>query len=576
MAARRSSDGSFDYSGIALPAETLDGRARRAALARRTAPSGVPAALVEYHSQGRLLIVGPEPYARSVAETFPEPIVCTVLAVWWPQETTAAPADDAGPDVVRAPLRSIRGHLGQFVVTVEVAGKELELAPALGRGWTHFDFVLDLARTPHLQYEVPPPGYFAPGPDQEALHRVIATIPELVGTFEKPRYFRYNPDTCAHGARGLRGCTRCLDVCPTGAIASIGERIEVDPYLCQGAGSCATACPSGAITYAYPAANELLARVRRVLHDYREAGGGGARVLYYGAETGRQWCAQMAAGLPERILPLEVEEIGSVGMEVWLATLAYGADGVELLCTPDTPASVRGEIRAQLGVGHAILEGLGYTAQRLQLLELGNTSDVVAVLGARPREPQVVPASFAPQEEKRTTLRLALAHLLHDAPAPTGAVALPSGAPFGEVRLDAAACTLCMACVAVCPASALAAGDEIPMLRFTEWNCVQCGLCEQACPEAAIVRAPRLLCDPASRHEVRTLKAEEPFRCVACGKPFATRSLMRRMQEKLAGHWMFQQPAARRRLEMCEDCRVQDMFARDGRLTDPHRGGGDQ
>jgi hypothetical protein len=33
------------------------------------------------------------------------------------------------------------------------------------------------------------------------------------------------------------------------------------------------------------------------------------------------------------------------------------------------------------------------------------------------------------------------------------------------------------------------------------------------------------------------------------------------MQKKLEGHWMFQTDESRRRLQMCENCRVKDMFS---------------
>ena len=62
--------------------------------------------------------------------------------------------------------------------------------------------------------------------------------------------------------------------------------------------------------------------------------------------------------------------------------------------------------------------------------------------------------------------------------------------------------------------------------------------------------------DSEERRRVRVLNEEAPFCCVECGKPFATQAMMRRLGEKLKGHWMFQDDRARRRLMMCEDCRV--------------------
>jgi ferredoxin len=95
-------------------------------------------------------------------------------------------------------------------------------------------------------------------------------------------------------------------------------------------------------------------------------------------------------------------------------------------------------------------------------------------------------------------------------------------------------------------------------------------LCEQACPEDAIARNTRFIYDPELRRAARVLNEDKPFECVNCGKPFATSKVIESMRKKLAGHWMFQKPEAIRRLEMCEDCRVKDMFKDGGGLLDAH------
>jgi ferredoxin len=127
------------------------------------------------------------------------------------------------------------------------------------------------------------------------------------------------------------------------------------------------------------------------------------------------------------------------------------------------------------------------------------------------------------------------------------------------VKLDQAACTLCLACVSACPAGALSDNPERPMLRFTESLCVQCGLCEATCPEDAITIAAQV--DFAAWNEPRrVLKEEEPFHCITCAKPFGTKSTIERIKARLEEkHWMFS-GANRSRIEvlmMCDDCRVQ-------------------
>jgi hypothetical protein len=57
----------------------------------------------------------------------------------------------------------------------------------------------------------------------------------------------------------------------------------------------------------------------------------------------------------------------------------------------------------------------------------------------------------------------------------------------------------------------------------------------------------------------RVLKEEEPFHCIACGKPFGTKSTIERIVAKLEGkqHWMFKDaPQRLDMLKMCDNCRV--------------------
>ena len=94
-----------------------------------------------------------------------------------------------------------------------------------------------------------PQGYAAPGNDPLEQALAAARLVQLVGEFEKPRFTRYQEKICAHSRSGRSGCTRCIDVCSTGAIRSAGERVEVNAYVCAGCGGCATVCPTGAMHY---------------------------------------------------------------------------------------------------------------------------------------------------------------------------------------------------------------------------------------------------------------------------------------------------------------------------------------
>ncbi len=512
-----------------------------------------PTSRVTYHSQGRVLIIGVEEEgvldaARRLREHLNPSMLLTTSGD--ARELDGIPVLHSNG---REPL--VEGYLGRFRVTLDVGGKSANVAKLLRSNWEYFDLVLDLGMAPLIPAEWPPVGYFAPGfGDPEALDRAIENVSDLKGEFEKPKFFSYDPGICAHGRSGIRGCTRCLDACPAIAIRSLGETIEVQPELCQGGGICATVCPTGAIIYTFPRPADLIERTQTLLQTYRDNGGEQAILLFYDDEAGAEALRRLEP-LPGQVLAVEVDEVGSVGLDVLLSCLAGGACEVILLDTPVLPGKVRRNLLEQLGHGHSVLQALGYPRESLRLAQADACRDLPG-----DSMPALRPKRIEGSNHKRVTLFQSLDHLNQQAPAPRAEIPLSQGAPFGEVRVDREACTLCMACASVCPAQALSAPGDLPRLDFIEGNCVQCGLCELTCPERAITLRARLLTEPRRRDAQRALNEEEPFECISCGKPFATRSMIDKMTKRLEGHWMFQDEQSRRRLMMCEDCRVVDMF----------------
>jgi ferredoxin len=458
-----------------------------------------------------------------------------------------------GVTTFSAPAGSYRieGHLGQFRIT----GEDEALAELTKE---RFDLVLDLHPESLRSEPLAPPGYFRTRAEEPALEEVLAELPDMVGEFEKPRFFDYDPDICAHGRSGIGACSRCLDACPAGAISSLLdlERIEVDPNLCQGGGICASVCPTGAIRYVFPSVKDQLERVGRGLKAFREAGGSDPILLLH---------AQAAT--PERLsgnlIPLPLEELGSAGLDIWLSSLAYGARAVWLYRDPGLLPEVERGLEQQRVFAAALVEGLGGQPEAIRWVD---PSDPVLTEGAtKGLMPEIEAARYAALGGKRTVSYLALDHLAQQLETPVErSVPLPRGAPFGRIQVDRDKCTLCMGCVSVCPAKALADGGEEPVLSFYEQNCVQCGLCESACPERAITLEARFAVDPELRARRTTLNEEPVFRCVRCGKPFATQKMIDTITAKLSGHHMFQDSDSLRRLKMCDDCRVRDMFESGG------------
>jgi ferredoxin len=424
-----------------------------------------------------------------------------------------------------------------------------------------FDLVLDLSREPLLRLPQLPQGYAAPGADPLEQALAAQALTALVGEFEKPRYFSYEPRLCAHSRSGRKGCDLCLEVCSSGAIAADGDKVKVEPHTCAGCGGCATVCPSGAMTYAYPRVPELGARLKAMLGTYREAGGKDACLLVHDAAEGRRAVLELGRrgrGLPARVIPLECFHVASFGIDLLLGALAYGASQVRIVTTHKTADTYADALRRQMACAEAIVQGMGYAGEHFALVGEGELE--AKLWSAAPAAATAQPAAFHLSPEKRTTLDFAFEHLAKHAGRAPAEIALPSGAPFGTLKVDKDACTLCKACIGACPEGALLDAQDAPQLRFIERNCVQCGLCADTCPEDAIGLVPRLLLGAQAKQPV-VLNEAEPFHCVRCGKPFGTKAMVDAMLGRIGGHSMFATGGALKRLQMCADCRVIDMMS---------------
>lgn len=577
-----------------------------ALLAQAALPDPEPVPRVAYRSEGQLLIAGPLDAALFWAEALKARLAVTVLATGRTQGTELPVARDY--PVFSGAWTALRGWLGAFEAQWQQDNPiDLDLCTRcnacvracpeqaidysyqidLARCRSHracvaacgavgaidfdrrdrvrtdrFDLVLDLGRTPALRMRKPPQGYYAPGGDPIAQAKAVAELATMTGEFEKPKYFRYKASICAHSRSQKEGCRLCIDACDTQAIRADGDHVHVEPALCMGCGTCATVCPSGAMTFGYPSPRDLGTRLRTLLHTYERAGGRDACVLFHDDQGGDALArmARRGRGLPARMIPVDVHSVDQVGLDLWLAALAWGAVEIATLVRADDFARLDGIVGFQMTVGDTIANALGYQGGHFRVLSYDDAGGLERSLWeGRPPLGVRASATFAATDEKRTTLYLALDHLAQHAPRPKEIVPLPAGAPFGAIAVDAGKCTMCLACVGSCPEGAILDHPETPQVRFIEAKCVQCGICAKTCPEAAIALTPRLDLTAAARAP-RVLNEAKIVDCIKCGKPLGTEKMIGTMLARLAGHPMFAEPGALDRLRMCADCRVVDLW----------------
>ncbi|MEP7183671.1 MAG: 4Fe-4S binding protein, partial [Betaproteobacteria bacterium] len=336
--------------------------------------------------------------------------------------------------------------------------------------------------------------------------------------------------------------------CDADAIRSAGDTIAVDPHLCQGCAACTLACPTGALSFVVPSRSDLMQQIDVALATAAANGVAAPALIIHAAAV-----PMLPEATPPSAQAIEVDALPAFGDELWLTALARGASAVALVDDGTRPPRARAQLERRIAEAQAVLAATGAAPSAIALVQR-DALPALAPFAAPATVPTRMPATTT-NPTKRAVVLAAIDALLA-AHRPTGDAPLPAGSTFGDVVVDVAACTLCLACVQLCPTAALRAGTGVrPALDFVEAECVQCSLCATGCPEHAIRLAPRLLHDRIARNAARTLAEDELFPCPNCGTPFIGRKLLERSIAHLRDHPVLRDGGLER-LRLCPECRT--------------------
>lgn len=520
---------------------------------------------VLFESLGTVLVLGDDASVGEVAEIVARNHRTVVFAPGIEARAFASHVTAVGRQVT-----AVQGHLGAFQAEVRSASGVTDIGAASPNPNRFFDMVLDLCRRPLWTSELAPLGYFAPGDGAKEQAAAFEAMLALVGKFTKPRYLSYQTDLCAHGVSGFQGCTRCLDVCSAQAIASAGNMIRIDPYLCQGCATCALACPAGALSFKFPTRDALGKRLEQTLSNPDTA----KTVLIVHSS---QLAASVQATIAQQgVLSLVVDPLPAFGDELWLRALALGAGTLVLVADELLSPKSRSVIESRVLQMHAALPALGLARDRLVWLHERDLARWLDEYGAKPLgargQNELEPVSNGGRPVSRPSgspswaryKRLAWIDDVRLLGASVGAettAVLPAGSSFGQVHVNAQRCTLCFACINLCPTSALKAVDaKTQQLVFQESACVQCGLCVVGCPEKALSLQARFAPQTLANMTRTVLHQDEQLACTSCGTPFISRRLLASSLARLKDHPVMAK-GGREALMTCPSCRQREMLS---------------
>ena len=516
----------------------------------------------EITSEGVCLILGNDENTLDVASKLKDELAVTVLM----SKDIGELSPRGEVNICNGKLKTVTGSLGNFKVLV-TEYSELSLH---GRGSVSFgekrkeassecDIIIDLrGDNPLFPSSEKRDGYLRRDPkDRVGLESVVLEAINLKGEFEKPVYVRFEEAKCAHSRASRSGCSRCLDICPTNAISSNGDSVAIDPYICAGCGSCSAVCPSGAANYDDPPFTFNLQRItnlRSVFKKYdRQVE---PRIIFVDKDFGMELItlsARFGRGLPADLIPFDIPNIELISHAEILAALASGFSEVMIL-TKEVPTF--SSLKLQINICISILAHCGPESQnRLRLIETMDIETFENEIYSKNHSKKIVEPVLL-LGEKREITRTAVKAMIPS----EDAIELPETSPYGEILVNTDKCTLCLACVSLCPTNALEDNADRPELNFTETACIQCGICSSTCPEQAITLRPRLNLNNEALSQ-KVLNTEEPFECISCKRPFGVKSTIERIVAKLENnHWMYQDSKKLDLVKMCDDCRVNAQY----------------
>jgi Pyruvate/2-oxoacid:ferredoxin oxidoreductase delta subunit len=394
--------------------------------------------LVPLTSEGVILVYGRDEKAIEAAKLLKDRLDVTVLLS---KPAAVEPARTSEFPVAKGTIVSARGHLGAFELTVDdyalpapSSRGKLEFDPGRDGAKSRCDLILDVSgNAPLFPAHELRDGYLRADPnDPAAILRAVMKAGDLTGTFDKPRYITFTESLCAHSRSKIVGCDRCLNLCPTGAIAPNGDHVAIDAQICAGCGACAAVCPTGAAAYALPPVDALIGKIRTLLSTYREAGGANPVLLLHDGEHGLEMIEMLARhgdGLPANAIPVQVNEVTQLGLEIFAASFAYGAAALRLLMRAKPKHETGGSERT-ISYADTILKGLGFGEGRIATIETDDPDALgQALYGIASSKSAAKTASFMPLGRKRDLLRTSLRELHAVAPAPVEVIALPAQAP---------------------------------------------------------------------------------------------------------------------------------------------------
>ncbi|RDU64861.1 4Fe-4S binding protein [Helicobacter sp. MIT 14-3879] len=375
--------------------------------------------------------------------------------------------------------------------------------------------------------------------EYESRDSLILELENLIGEFSYENTILYSKDKCQYHHRDKNEfsyCKSCVEVCPNMSISSNDEKRElifsnIDCILC---GKCVAVCPSGAMEKT----NTSLYNLNKAIKLYKNK-----IILICNNNNLEEEVDKILATSRKDILPLPLPNINMLN-EVYLLSILQESANV---CV------ISGNIESLLKES---IDFINYLYIKLfnKKAIFSNIDDILKLSSTTLEHYSY---EVDRDEFSREIFSNRLKYFIKDKN--FGVIENTKSILYTNLTINQDICTLCMSCVESCNTKALINSKDNFSLLLNPSICTACGYCVDNCPEKCIEMPLQGVELKENFFTYNTIAKDEPFKCVECGKVFASMKSIAKVKSMIAP--LFGNDNVRKRtLECCSDCKVKVMF----------------
>lgn len=354
-------------------------------------------------------------------------------------------------------------------------------------------------------------------------------------------YVTYDENICQYHHRRQEICAKCVVACPTTAIMKDDEKKELvfSQIDFTNDGESVGVCPSGALDLsALP-----FESFEQSTKMYKN------KIAFILSDSLN--FASLKVNLPQNVLPFALPNLGFLS-HTHLLTLLQES-GANIVIYADSKA--KNLLNSAVNLINEIYERKFH---KKAIFVADDDEILQECLNFAKLDDDFYFDFNSYKMSKREIFGKRLAHIIADDD--LGEVATDDIISYGEVLIDTNSCTLCLSCVGACNVGALVADNSTNSIRFNPSLCTACGYCETNCAEKDTLEfRPSGIALNKGFTEYKELAHDELFKCIECGKEFATTKAIERIASVMKPVFA-DNPDKLKTLYCCADCKAKLMF----------------